>query len=144
MPIEIRDLDDGIGTIIFGSGVLGGEEYVNAVITHLTQDRAKSKKYSYWLADYTELIETNITSSDIDFVAKLCKEIAVIIPKGIIAIAAVKDLSIELSRMWKQIFGETNWEVKVFRKREDAVEWLKKKIKEEFQIDDSFLVQHYD
>jgi hypothetical protein len=47
MPIEIRDLDNGIGVLISGTGVVTEEEFVDSHKKHLTQDEEKFKKYRY-------------------------------------------------------------------------------------------------
>ena len=136
MPIEIRDLDGGIGNIILGSGVLTGEEYKNAIKTHLSQDRVKFKKYRYCLSDYTEVAKVDVPSSDIELVARLCKEAAVVNPEAVVANVAEKDIAFGLSRMWEILIDETNWEVMVFRKRGDAEAWIKEKVKEKYGIVD--------
>ena len=62
MPIEMRDLGGGIGVIITGQGVVSDEEWVDALVKHLTQDEDKFKKYRYSLSDYTAVTEIELSS----------------------------------------------------------------------------------
>ena len=134
MPIEIMDLDSGIGNIILGSGVLTAEEYKNAIKTNLSQDSEKFKKSRYCLSDFTEVAKVDVPSSDIELVARLCKDAAVVNPEAVVASVAEKDIAFGLSMMWEILIDETNWEVMVFRKGGDAEAWIKEIVKEKYGI----------
>lgn len=136
MAIEIKDLDGGFGNLISVHGVLTGEEYLDAIKKHLSQDAEKFKKYRYSLCDYTNVTQMEISSNDINIVAELSKKASEVNPKVFVALIADKDVAFGLSRMWEILFGEKNWEVMVFRTREDAEAWIRLKVKEKFGIED--------
>jgi len=51
MPIEVKDLNGGVGVSITGRGVITEKEYVDALTKHLTLDSRKLRKYRYFLTD---------------------------------------------------------------------------------------------
>ena len=57
MPIEIRDLDGGLGNLITGYGILTGMEYRNELKDHHSQDAEKFMKYRYSLCDFTKVTD---------------------------------------------------------------------------------------
>lgn len=62
MPIEIKDLQGGLGNIIIGFGVVTDKEYVDALKEHLTQDKEKFKRYRYSLCDFTAITKAEVSS----------------------------------------------------------------------------------
>ena len=136
MPIEIKDLDGGRGTLIFGKEVLTGEEYLRALEDHLTSDKEKFKKYRYCLSDYTAVTEAEIPSGDIELMAEMCVEAAAVNPDVVVGVITDDDLLYGLSRMWEILIDNTTWETMVFRNRKDAFAWVEKRVKEKHGIDD--------
>ena len=136
MPIEIKDLDDGMGVSIIGRGVVTEEEYVDTLKKHLTQDKNKFKKYRYSISDYTAATKEKVPTKAINLIAQLCKEAALVNPDAVVAVVADKDITYGLSRMWEFFLGEIIWEVMVFRSRHDAETWVKKRVNEKFGIND--------
>ena len=136
MPVEIKDLDGGLGNLITGYGVLRGQEYLDAIKNHLSQDPEKFKKYIYSMCDLTKVTQLEVDSNDIDHAAKLCRESAEINLNAVVAIVSDKDITFGMSRMWEILFDEKNWEVMVFRDRADAEKWLMSRVKEKIGIDD--------
>jgi len=136
MPIEIKDVDGGLGNLIIGSGVVTGEEYVNAIKKHLSQDKEKFKKYRYSISDYTAAVRDEIHTDDIKTIVNFCERAARMNPHAVIAIVADKDFAFGLSRMWEMLMGQAEWEIKVFRSRGDAERYIISKVKELFDIND--------
>ena len=135
MPTEIKDLDGGLGNLITGYGILTGKEYRNAIKKHFSQNAEKFNKYRYSLCDYTKVTRLELDSNDINIVAGLCREASEVNPNVVVALIADKDITFGMSRMWDILFNENNWEVMVFRDREEAEEWIRIKVKEKFGID---------
>jgi len=44
MPVETKNVNDGIGVIITGHGFVSDQEYVETLSKHLTQDQDQFKK----------------------------------------------------------------------------------------------------
>ena len=136
MPVEIKDLDDGVGVIITGWGILTEEEWIDSLAKHLTQDKDKFKKYRYSLSDYTAVTETKISNNAINVIATYCEDASEVNPKPVVVIVADQDILFGLSRMWELLVDSTDWETMVFRNRDDAEAWISEKVKEKYGIDD--------
>ena len=135
MALIIKDLDNGIGSLIIGSGVITREEYVSVLKKHLSEDLEKFRKYRYNLADYTAALKVEVLPEDIKMIAGLCKEAAKINNETILARVATKDITFGLSRMAEAFMHETGWEIMVFRTRDEAEAWIRKRVMEKFGIE---------
>lgn len=135
MPIEIKDLDGGLGTFIRGWGVVKEEELINELKKHLAQDKEKFKKYRYSLSDYTPATEGEISTKAIEFIADLCLSAAKINPDIIVATVTSQDFYYGLSRMGQILREKAGWEEMVFRNIEEAKSWIKKRVKEKYGIE---------
>jgi len=133
MPIEIKYLDNGIG---FGLTVLQdltGDKLLDAVKKfYLSEESLRKNKYG--LVDYTPVGDIRVSVQDISVIAELTRQASKIAPDRIVAVVASEDASFGLSRMWEMLSGESSWEKMVFRSRDDAEEWLKKRVSEKFNI----------
>jgi len=136
MPIEIKDCDGGIGVRLVFQGVVSDKEYLESLERHLTQDNERFKKYRYSLTDLSALTEVNVTNATIQQVAYLCEEASKINPDPLVAFFADNDLFYGLSRMFETLVMNTNWETMAFRSRNEAVEWIRERVREKFGIDD--------
>ena len=136
MPIEITDTDSGIGNIILGSGIITGGQYINAMTAHLSQDESKLIRYKYSLCDFSKTAEAGVTIDNIEHIVKLCRKAADINTDAVVALVGEKDGVFNLAKTWQFLFGDSNWEVQVFRSRENAEAWIKARIQEKHGIDD--------
>ncbi len=135
MPIEMKDADNGLGVIFTGRGVITENEYAESYTKHLTQDREKFKNYRYGLNDWTAVTKVEVSTQAIDEIARLCNEALKINPHPVVAHVADKNITFGLSRMWEMLLGVTKWETMVFRSRDEAEAWIKKKVIEKYGID---------
>ena len=136
MPYEIKDCDGGIGNIIEGRGIVTNQEFIDFFKRHLTQDKDKFSKYRYSLIDYTAVTKVDVGSESIEFIADFCIAASKVNPDPILAFAAEDDLIFGLSRMYESFVYQTDWEIRVFRSKKDAMEWIKERVKDKFGIDD--------
>ena len=136
MPIEMKDLDNGLGVIVTGHRIVTENEYLDSYIKHLSQDRDKFLKYRYSLNDWAAVTEVEVSSNAIVQIAELCKHSANINPDIVVAHVATKDITFGLSRMWEFLSDETKWDIMVFRNRKDAEAWIRQKVKEKYGIGD--------
>jgi hypothetical protein len=136
MAIEIRDVRDGLGVMITATGFLSEEEYLDSLRQHLTQDREKFKRYRYSLSDFSDLTGFEIRTSAVRTVADLCRSAARVNPDMVVAVVAAQDAAFGLSRMWEALSDEGAWEIHVFRKREEAREWIAQHVKKRWNITD--------
>ena len=138
MPIERKDLDGGLGSLIVGQGDISEEEYIDFYSLHFGQDEDKFRKYRYNITDFSAITEKSITeipSEAVRKMAQLCEGASEINPEGVIAVVAGPDAIYGLSRMWEILVDDTPWETMVFRKIEDAKVWIKEKVKKKYGID---------
>ena len=135
MPHERKDCDGGLGNIIEGRGNITDQDYIDFFKDHLTQKKENFKKYRYSILDYTEVNEVDVSNEAIQFVAELCIKASKVNPDPVIAFAANSDLTYGLSRMYEAMISLTDWETMVFRSKKEAVEWIKKRVKEKFGIE---------
>ncbi len=135
MGVDVTDLDDGRGVFLFGHGVVTGYQFVEAHNRHLSQPEEKLKRYRYFFSDWSAVTEfTDVASSDVQELAKMCVNASRQNKTAIIAASAGLDLVYEYARMFQVLVSETTWEVEVFRARDKAEGWLKKKVHERFGI----------
>lgn len=140
MPVEIRDLDGGLGNLVLGSDALDDKEFLGTIRKHLMQDETKFMKYRYSICDWTQSTQINLSNDAIYELADLCKTASLVNPDIIVGGVAKSDVVFGLSRMAQILMDEDGWEYEVFRNREDAEEWIKAKVKEKYGIDDLTMV----
>ena len=75
MPIEMRDLNGGLGVYFAGRGVITEKEYVDAFTKNLKQDDQKLRKYRYSFADWTAVSKAEISTKAVNFIAKYYSEL---------------------------------------------------------------------
>jgi hypothetical protein len=135
MPIEIRDLNGGLGIFFAGHGVITEKEYLDVFTKHLKQDDHKLRKYRYSFADWTAVSKAEISTKAVNFIASLCISAAVVNPDIVLASVADQDSMYGLTRMAQTLRDKTNWENEVFRNRQDAEAWIKARLKDKYGID---------
>jgi len=136
MPIEIKDLDNGLGNIITGQGIVTEEELVDALKQLLTQDKDKFRKYRYSLTDYTAVKKIEISTEKVRQIAEFCVRSSIANSKAIVAVVANQDLIYGMARMWEIMSDKAKWETMVFKNREEAEAWIKERAKQKYGIDD--------
>lgn len=136
MPIEISDVDAGLGNIITATGVIPEERYLETLRAFLTQDPEKFAKYRFSLANYCGLAGADFSNDTIQMIADMCIAAAEKNPDIVVATVADNDLAFGLARMWEMLSDSTSWEIHVFRRLEQARAWIKKRVKERWNIAD--------
>ena len=136
MPIEIRDLDDGLGVLIKGTGYLTGKEYHSAVLEHLAKPHERLEKYLYTISDYTEVEKFDINLSYIREIAYECINISKINKHVILAFATHDVILYGILNFFVGLAKLTRWNMTVFKNRADMDKWLRIKLKEKFGQDD--------
>ncbi|MBN1831846.1 MAG: hypothetical protein JW896_07015 [Deltaproteobacteria bacterium] len=126
MPLSIKYNEDG-GIIVRGEGIVNGNDIkeINDIIYGSPES---IEKIAYQLGDFTEVTDISISNSEIEELAIQDKKAAEINPNMFIALVGTKDLIFGLSRMWEAFIYESPFETMVFRKMEDAQQWIKEKL----------------
>jgi hypothetical protein len=136
MPITIKDSQDGIANIITASGTITDEGLLDVFTKHFTQDIEKFGKYRYSIVDYTAVTEVRLTNQTIEQIAELSIRASGNNQEILVAFVANTDLTFGLVRMADSFMYETNWEQEVFRDRQEAEDWIMKRAKERFGIEE--------
>ena len=141
MPIDIKDCDGGIGTIIEIRGWVTDEELVNSFHSHLAHDGKIFKQYKYILVDNTELTKVDITNETVEAISGLFADTTRANPDSIVAMVAYVsyganiDMANRISKIHELFSNQSCWETLLFRTKPQAVRWIRQKVKEKFGID---------
>ena len=133
MPLEISFLDNGAGVLIVGTGMMSGQELLEAK-TALFADQDRTRRYRYGLIDYAGVTDLEMTSRELELVAAKDRQAAVIAPGVCVAIIANKDVVYGLARMWEAYMHNAGWETHVFRSRESAEAWIRERVVKHFGV----------
>jgi len=126
MPIEEKIVDNGLGYIMSGHGIVTGQDIIR--VNELTSTDEQHQKYIYWLYDFSEINDLKVSSEEIMIVANQDLEEAKKKPDMVGAVVAPKDLIYGLVRMWEIYSDNTGWNVMVLRSRDEAETWIKKQL----------------
>lgn len=133
MPIEFKYLDNGLGFGFTVKGSFLGKELIEAA-RNAYQSEEILRKNKYGIIDYSPVEKFDVSTSDVETIADLCMVASKISPDRLIAVVASSNLSFGYSRMWEMLSGATKWERRVFRVKNEAEGWLKKRAMEQFNI----------
>ncbi len=133
MPIEFKYLDNGIGFGFTARGNFSGKELIG-VASNAYRSGKILRKNKYGIIDYSSVERFDVSNSDVQRIAELSVEASKIAPDRIIAVIANDDLSYGCSRMWEFLSSEISWDRMVFRLKNEAEEWLKKRVMEKFNL----------
>ena len=136
MPIEIVDVDDGAGALITMTGIIAEAELAEAYEPHLNQDREKFRRYRFSLTDLRGVTELKLSTHAVQDHARRCARAAERNPDAVVAVVAEQDLEFGLARMWQMLAEGTGWQIRVFRSDERARNWIRERVREEWNITD--------
>ena len=126
MPMSIDYIGDG-GIIIRGEGLITGSEIIEANdIIYESPD--KIKKIKYQICDLTNASDYSTSESELRAISNQDKKASEINPKMFIAVVGEKDVIFGLARMWEAFSYDSPLETMVFRKMEDAQQWVREKL----------------
>lgn len=128
MAIKVYELDNGLGNLIFGEGEIAADEYYEVIMQHLSKPDEQLKKYIYSISDYAAVTSAEIGLSHITKIAQKSIEVSKINPGVIVAIVASNSIVYGMAKIWSGLAKLTGWTMNVFRTREEADTWMKKKL----------------
>ena len=124
MPVIITELDDGLGNLIKGEGLVAGEEFYKALSEHVAKPEAQLKQYIYSISDYTEITDNDVSIPYLYKAALIMDDIASVNKNILIGIAASDPVAYNLAKLFSSAARVTGWKFGVFRKRADLDCWL--------------------
>jgi len=126
MSLSITYTEDG-GIIVRGEGIVTGSD-IKEINDIIYESPENIEKIAYQLGDFRDVTDVFISNSEIEELAIQDKKAYEINPNMFIALVGTKDLIFGLSRMWKAFTNDSPFETMVFRKMEDAQQWIKEKL----------------
>ena len=136
MPIQVKYLDNGIGVMFIGEGVVTGGDTIGANM-EVFSSKERMKKFRYGFIDYSFVSHLSVSNSEIESMVSQQMKVSELIPDAVLAFVAKKDLEFGLTRMWEIIAENTGlqWETMVFRNRGKAEMWIKDRVLKKYNID---------
>jgi hypothetical protein len=131
MPMNIAYIGDG-GILTRGEGVVTGSE-IKEVNEIIYESLEKIRKILYQICDLTNVSDTSVSNAEIEELAIQDKEASEINPNMFIAVVCEKDFIFGLARMWEAFTDGARIETMVFRKMEDAQQWIGDKLQKKPQ-----------
>lgn len=134
MPMEVLNLDAGLGTLIRGWGVLETQDCLDAIGGHLNRDEGELERFRYGIVDVLEVTETRVAASAIRELAHASKWAATLYPDAVVALVTSSAALFGLGRMWEMLV-EGTWETRTFRARAEAESWIRARCAERFGLE---------
>ncbi len=127
MAIQINYIDNGAGIEIVASGIVTGEDIIEAHKEIYNEENLKNQKYQ--IIDRTKCEEYNVSSGEVQQIANIDKAASKSNPNIIIAIISQTDLQFGMSRMWQTYVEESRFLTQIFRDRNSADKWIEEQLK---------------
>lgn len=124
MPGTIEFVEDGRGLVFSGSGVLTGQEILEAKEA-LAADEVPLRTVKFALVLLEDVTAVDVTIGDLRAAAIVDRRLARMMPNAAVAIVAPRDHDFGIARMWEAIADVPEWTTYVFRSREEADAWLR-------------------
>jgi len=135
MPVRIRFTDNGLGVIMTGSGIVTGEEILNA---NKDAYARATEPLIYQLFEGDKITGLSVSTNDLRAAADQDIAASKRMPNTIVAVHASDDLPFGLARMWDAFVQETGWKTNVFRTRSEAEAWLKEEVRAKLGVELTF------
>lgn len=126
MPVEIKYFNGGDGIELIGKGVVTGQEIYDANIVVYSGDTLRKQKYQ--IVNFTNVEKLDLSLEEAVKIANQDVEASKTNPNIVIAVVAALNHAFGLGRMWEAHVNKSDFETMVFRRREEAVAWINKKI----------------
>ena len=122
MTIQVNYLENGIGIEIIASGIVTGEEVIEAHKEIYNEENFKKQKYK--IVDRTDCTKYQVYSEDIEKIAEMDDEASRINPNLIIAVISTTSLQHGMTRMWQAYMKHNVFIAKNFPDRISADNWI--------------------
>lgn len=129
MPYSITYNKDDGGVITNYFGIINGESIIDATKERFASTR-DIKSYRYFLSDYTEVTDFNISSETVKKSAQLALKFSKINPHLHLVIVMPTELKYGIARMWQGYANDdvTGWKTKVVKTRLEATKWIEENL----------------
>jgi len=131
MPIELTSLDQGAGIRYLGTGVVTGNEFIDANVS-LRASTNRLKQLRYAIVDLTQIESLDLSFTDLKKIESNDRLTAQVNPFVVVALIAEKELPFNVVSAWDVRTQDISWEKKIFRSRAEAYAWVQNKVRENF------------
>ena len=122
MTIQVNYLENGIGIEIIASGIVTGEEVIEAHKEIYNEENFKKRKYK--IVDRTDCTKYQVYFEDIEKIAEMDDEASRINPNLMIAVISTTPLQYGMTRMWQACMKNNVFITKNFPNRTSADNWI--------------------
>ncbi len=122
MTIEVNFLDNGIGIEIIASGIVTGDEIIEAQKEIYHADNLNKQKYQ--IIDRTDCKKYQVYAEEIQVIADMDNDAADKNPNIIIAVVAPTTLQFGMTKMWQAYLKNDCFITKIFHDRKSADRWI--------------------
>ena len=122
MTVQVKYLENGIGIVINASGIVTGEEVIEAHKEMYNEKNFKKRKYK--IVDRTDCTKYQVYPEDIVKIVEMDDEASRINPNLIIAVISTTPLQHGMTRMWQAYMKNDVFITKNFPDRTSADNWI--------------------
>jgi len=122
MPVQINNLQDGIGIEFISSGVVTGKEIIEANKKIYTTENLLRLKYK--IIDRSTCTDYRVTPGEIKIIANQDIEASKINKNIVIVLVSPTALQYGMTRMWQVHAENIGLQSKIFKDRESASEYI--------------------
>ena len=126
MPVTYAYIENG-GVLLVGTGTVVAADIIE-VNKSIYASPEMIKNIRYQICDYTAVENMQISTDEIWAIADQDNRAAEVNPTMLISVAAKKDLSFGLSRVWEAYTDAGPFRTEVFRTVEDCREWIRSQL----------------
>ena len=134
MPIEIHELDFGLGCEIKAKHELLNEEPSTQILEHMSKILDINEKYIYLIIDCSQIKLPEVNFEDMHKAVQQAIQDYKYNPDLVVAINVNDDVTFRLANMWSLFVKDIGWEVDVFRKKDLLDEWIQKEMQKRYDL----------
>jgi len=128
MPVKINILQDGMGIEFISSGIVTGNEIIEANKKVYTQERLLQLRYK--IIDRSTCTEYRVSTDEIKIIANQDIEASKINKNITILLVSSTSLQYGMTRMWQVLSEDTRFKSVIFRDRQSINVYIKDKFGE--------------
>lgn len=122
MTVHVKYFENGIGIEIIESGIVTGDEVIEAHKKMYNEENFKKRKYK--IVDRTDCTKYQVYPEDIVKIAEMDDEASRINPNLLIAVISTTSLQLGMTRMWQAYMKNNLFITKNFPDRPSADNWI--------------------
>jgi len=123
MTINVKSLDNSLGSEMIASGIVTGEEIIAALKEIYNEENLNKIKYR--IIDRTNCTEYRVYPEEIEKIAEMDDKASIINPNLIIAVVSTTSLQHGMTSMWQSYLKNSFFITKNFPDRISADKWIK-------------------